>query len=640
MPEPTQNRTALARTWRPRKFAEMATQEHVSETLRAAVARGRTAHAYLFTGPRGVGKTTAARVLAMALNCPDRAADGEPCGRCESCERIWAGRTSLDVIEIDAASNRGVDDARDLRERAMYAPTEEHRYKIYIIDEAHMLTREAWNALLKILEEPPPRVIFVFATTEPQKIQQAAPPILSRCQRFDFRRISTQGIVDRLRVVLAGEGIEADDDALGPIARRAEGGMRDALSLMDQVLSFAEGRVTGEDVRRVLGLVSEELYLELFAIVAEKRYADVFHFVQRTIDEGYDLAEFYKGLADALRALMVAKLEGTDAADVREDLRGRYADAAEQFGRGDLLRMLAMVAELDTEGKFRKSANPRTMLEALLLRWAFLESTVDVEMLLRAAGGDAPVPLVDSAADPALRPAIDAPRDAGGRAAGGRDAGAGRASARSILADIADDTSAPISRADRSARSAPATLTGPPAATRAAPPPATPAAAPPAAGPLPAAAAAPVRTTAASPVQRDPASPLSMKEAEHALRTMLAQRRAPHGIGIFLKAATIGAVTGTDVVLEVPAGPGFERLSGESATRTAVRDIMAELLGCSIGLSIRAAGHSDPDAGDASPEPPRRITPEAVRAERLAAITRDDPGVRAAVQSWDLELID
>src|SRR5438046_1778878 len=303
---------ALARKYRPKRFADVAVQSHVSTTLKGAIERGRVAHGYLFCGPRGTGKTTLARVLAMALNCENEALrkGGEPCGECESCRRIWSGSASLDVVEIDAASNRGVDDARDLRERAMYAPSGDDRYKVYIVDEAHMLTREAWNALLKILEEPPPRVVFVFATTEPQKITQTAAPVMSRLQRFDLRRIGSAEIRARLNHVLDAEGVRADADALAIIARAADGSMRDALSLADQVVSFGEGPVTATRVREVLGLISDDVYGELLRLVSERDPKAVFPLVERLVDAGADLGEFVAGAGETLRAVLRANLGG------------------------------------------------------------------------------------------------------------------------------------------------------------------------------------------------------------------------------------------------------------------------------------------------------------------------------------------
>ncbi|HIC52798.1 MAG TPA: DNA polymerase III subunit gamma/tau, partial [Gemmatimonadetes bacterium] len=380
---------ALARKYRPRSFAEVATQEHVSDTLRSAVSGGRVGHAYLFCGPRGVGKTTLARVLAMALNCPERSAEGEPCGVCESCARIWGGHTALDVVEIDAASNRGVDDARDLRERAMYAPSGDG-YKIYIVDEAHMLTREAWNALLKILEEPPPRVIFVFATTEPQKIEQSAAPILSRCQRFDFRRIGVSDIVSRLAAVLAQEGAAGPEDALRMIARKADGGMRDALSMLDQVISLTGGDIEADSVRRVLGLVEEQRYLELLDILADGRHADVFTLVERLADDGYDLVEFYHGLLDVLRMLLRLRLTPETPLDLPDELRSDFASRAEAFEAADLVRMLAAAADLESQGSLRRSPNPRVLIEMLLLRLSYLDRTIALEQLISALGGAPP----------------------------------------------------------------------------------------------------------------------------------------------------------------------------------------------------------------------------------------------------------
>ena len=376
---------ALARRYRPKRFADLLVQDHVAAVLRGAVSRGRVGHGYLLTGPRGVGKTTAARILAMALNCGSRDPSGDPCGECESCLRIWNGGASLDVVEIDAASNRGVDDARDLRERAMYAASQAGHHKVYIVDEAHMLTREAWNALLKILEEPPPGVVFVFATTEPQKIAATAAPVLSRLQRFDFRRIGPASIRDRLRQVLDAEGIAADDDALTLIARHADGGMRDALSVLDQCLSFGEGAVSAARVREVLGLVGDELYGEVLAIVADRRPEGVFPLVDRLVDAGADLAEFMGGAGELLRSLLMLQL-GNEPEGLTEATRLALEGYRDRLEPGDVVRMLRLLTE--SEASIRRSANSRLVVETLLLRWAMMDRTVDLQEVLEGGRAD------------------------------------------------------------------------------------------------------------------------------------------------------------------------------------------------------------------------------------------------------------
>src|SRR5436190_7535959 len=381
---------ALARTYRPKQFADLVAQDHVAAALRGAVAQSRVAHGYLFAGPRGVGKTTAARILAMALNCERRAAAGEPCGQCDSCRRIWTGAANLDVVELDAASNRGVDDARDLRERAMYAASTDTSSKVYIVDEAHMLTREAWNALLKILEEPPPRVVFVFATTEPQKIANTAAPILSRLQRFDFRRIGPHAIVERLKAVAGAEQLKVEDDALHLIARSANGGMRDALSLLDQVLSFGEGPVTTARVREVLGLIPDELYGEMLRVIVEHDAGAVFPLVERLLEAGADLGEFVNGAGETLRAMLQVGVGGQPEG-LTEGLGAVVREYAPQLPPADIVRLLTILA--DSEERLSRSANQRLLVEVLLLRWAMLDRTVELSEVLEALKRGTPAPV-------------------------------------------------------------------------------------------------------------------------------------------------------------------------------------------------------------------------------------------------------
>ena len=379
---------ALARKYRPHKFADLIGQEHVARALKGAVEQNRVAHGYLLCGPRGVGKTTAARILAMALNCETRHSGanktGEPCGTCGSCERIWAGAASLDVVEIDAASNRGVDDARELRERAMYAASQEGRHKIYIVDEAHMLTREAWNTLLKVLEEPPPGVVFVFATTEPHKITNTAAPVMSRLQRFDFRRVGPQAIGDRLAQVAKDEGVAIERDAVDVIARIADGGMRDALSVLDQVTAFGGGTISAARVREVLGLVGDDIFAELLDIVASRRADAVFPLIARLVENGIDLVTFADGAGDLWRAALAIKLGGKPEG-ITEHLATIVQERIGDLEAGDLLRMLRCLEE--SEETIRRGNTPRLTIELLLVRWAMMDRTIEIAELLRGERG-------------------------------------------------------------------------------------------------------------------------------------------------------------------------------------------------------------------------------------------------------------
>jgi DNA polymerase-3 subunit gamma/tau len=584
---------SLARKYRPKKFADVAVQSHVSTTLQGAIARGRVAHGYLFCGPRGTGKTTLARVLAMALNCENEAVrkGGEPCGECESCRRIWAGSASLDVVEIDAASNRGVDDARDLRERAMYAPSGDERYKVYIVDEAHMLTREAWNALLKILEEPPPRVVFVFATTEPQKITQTAAPVMSRLQRFDLRRIGSADIKARLAVVLAAEGVRADADALALIARAADGSMRDALSLADQVLSLGDGSVTPARVRDALGLVPEDEFLELLTLVAEHRAADVFPFVGRLTESGVDFSTFLAGFGDMVRGQLAIVLGGTPT-EVSDRARDALTAGASRFVAADLVRMLTALTDLDPH--FRRSGQQQLLVETLLVRLALLDRTVDIEAVLRSiGGGSGESGHAQSRADPRPEPRSIAPVPRSSSTPPPPGPPESRAPTARRTAEPSVETARPIQSS--SALLAPAAVD--------------------------------VRRGTVVPIDVN-----AMTEQWDALAARLRQGGKTL-IATALEHSTPTAVTARgDVTITLDEPNDFFA----KAIRNGGSDIVAVLREWFTPVeTVLVEG-----TGKAAGGQPKRLTDEMVKAEKLAALKKKDPVLAAAIEELDLEVID
>lgn len=351
--------TALYRKFRPGDFGELVGQEHITKTLQHALETGRIVHAYLFCGPRGTGKTSTAKILAQAVNC-EHPAHGEPCGECDACRRIKAGQ-SLDIMEIDAASNRGIDEIRDLRERVRYAPAQE-KFKVYIIDEVHMLTNEAFNALLKTLEEPPAHVIFILATTEAHKIPLT---VLSRCQRFDFRRISLVDISMRLKEVAEKEQIAITPEAIEAIAKKAEGGLRDAMSLLDQCVSFAPEGVTGETVAMVLGAMDGDFIAAMAAALYQQNVSFLLQGIEQLVQQGKDLRQFLQDLLEHFRNLALFRLmpnsQKTGSVD-RALQQGPLPETAQ------VLSLMQVLGEIDY--RLRYAVQPRIVLELALLKAA------------------------------------------------------------------------------------------------------------------------------------------------------------------------------------------------------------------------------------------------------------------------------
>src|SRR3954469_3942869 len=395
----------IARKWRPQKFDDVVGQQQVTRTLRNALASGRLAHAFVFAGPRGVGKTTTARILARALNCVN-GPTADPCGECEACREIAEGR-DMDVLEIDAATHTGVDNVREVIISGLSIMPVRNRYKVFIIDEVHQLSSASFNALLKSVEEPPPHVVFMMATTELDAIPET---VLSRSQVYEFRTISTKGIAAKLREIVDKEGITVGEDSLQLIARDAEGSMRDAQSKLDQVIAFTGNTIAAEDVGTVLGLVGRDLLLDAVQAVADDDAPQAFSLAARAVEMGYDLRAVCRELSRVVRDLLVVSVDASRISDpeiAAEAERDRVKALAGRFSREDLLRAFDLLTK--AENDIKTAAQPRYHLEMALLRWMYLRKLTSIEDLIAGAASarpERPALQQSSAPEPGRRAAV------------------------------------------------------------------------------------------------------------------------------------------------------------------------------------------------------------------------------------------
>ncbi|WP_396626217.1 DNA polymerase III subunit gamma/tau [Luteitalea sp.] len=583
----------LARKWRPQRFDDVVGQIGVTQTLRNAINRGRIAQSFIFSGARGVGKTTTARILARALNC-ETGPTADPCGTCDACIEIAEGR-DIDVIELDAATHTGVDNVREVIIEGLGISPARDRYKIFIIDEVHMLSNSSFNALLKSVEEPPPHVVFMMATTELHKIPET---IRSRSQEFELRTIGARSVAEQLGRIAEAEQLNADPDALLLLARSGEGSMRDALSAFDQVIAFAGERITAADVASVLGLIGRDVLMDMADIVADRRAADVFDAVGRLVESGQDLKLVVRELTGLVRDLMVVSLDPSRLEDpeLATDAERLQALAA-RFSREDLLRAFDVLARAEQDVRY--AAQPRYHLEMALLRWIHLGHLAPIAEVLEALGSGRPMPAGSPAraATPAVtRPSAPTPTPSAAPASG--------SALRRLTESARAASAAPAAAAPASAPTpAPAPAVAPAPAATAPSAPATRVTPPP-----------PASSPAGPPSEAAEPAPLAGSGTlEHLIEALRKSNRTFFGTAL---ARATFAIEGSKLLLTV--GGNFEQARCEGR-RSWIEETAQQVLGRRHVLEIRVVAQ----AVEATPDPTEldraRLKEQALKSEAVQA---------------------